>query len=107
MGLTVKVEFPDGVREVPAHIYIPCRDEYGFLSAGFDLSVAEPDPMDGWEFRQIIGGRDCDWIANETRPSRQPWQEVEPWMLNEDFPQRAYEESMRCRLTPTGKIIHL
>ena len=54
--LTVTVDFPDGPRDVPAHIE----------SAGpFRLPRPVPDHMDGWYFYELIGG---SWIA---RPSPQ------------------------------------
>lgn len=60
MGLTVKVKFPDGVREMPAHVHIMSEgDDY----CSFPLSVITPDDIDGWYFRRIIGGRDTEWLA--------------------------------------------
>lgn len=68
MGLTVKVQFPEGIREVPAYVHVNWGgDDFG-SSRPDDMSVITPYDIDGWEFRHLIG--DPQWHAFQV-PTRQ------------------------------------
>jgi hypothetical protein len=57
---TIKVEFPDGsIREIEAVI----RQFYDFKEDR-QFGSYIPEPMEGWEFLQIVDGR---WIATKAR----------------------------------------
>ncbi len=58
--MKVKVQFPDGVREVPAyyHMSVEAREHNWCLSP-------TPEPMEGWEFFEIAG--EPRWQALRTR----------------------------------------
>ena len=54
--MPVRVQFPDGVREVPSRTrIIPSRE----IPRGPDMLTEEPVPDSKWRFQPVIGG----WIA--------------------------------------------
>jgi hypothetical protein len=79
---TVKVMFPDGLREVPAYMQLfdhgnPFRCRGGLT----------PEDMEGWEFHRILG-RDYEWVAHADRRPINP----EPYHFTADEPRWGYHE---------------
>lgn len=57
MTATVKVKFPDGVRNVSAYFERPDYDDPRSLGG------LKPIAQDGWEFHEVIGGGEVRFHA--------------------------------------------
>lgn len=60
---TVKVKFPDGIREVEAHM---ASDPFGRGGDRFEVYKPTPNEMEGWRFVGVIGG-EVEWHAMRDR----------------------------------------
>lgn len=94
--LTVKVKFPDGVREVPG--YYNTSEIWSASSTRRSPFGLTPSPMEGWEFRGIIGGHDYLWVAFQAYrdTNRRLW---------ENEYQTRFPEEDRNRLYPKDEYL--